>query len=62
VLFIGLALSVTLMGVAASFVARLIHRFHWIAWLGLLVILWVALKMIWEGAHQVAPTITPTLG
>lgn len=62
VLFIGLALSVTFMGVAASFVARLIHRFHWIAWLGLLVILWVALKMIWEGAHQVAPAFTPTFG
>ncbi len=62
VLFIGLALSVTFMGVAASFVARLIHRFHWIAWLGLLVILWVALKMIWEGAHQVAPAIAPGLG
>lgn len=59
VLFIGLALSVTLMGVAAGFVARLIHRFHWIAWLGLLVILWVALKMIWEGAHQVAPVLAP---
>lgn len=61
VLFIGLALSVTLMGVAAGFVARLIHRFRWIAWLGLLVILWVALKMIWEGAHQVAPVLAPTL-
>src|SRR5438309_123881 len=35
VLFIGLALSVTLMGVAASFVARLIHPYHWIAWAGL---------------------------
>jgi YjbE family integral membrane protein len=49
VLFIGLALSVTLMGVAASFVARLIQRFHWIAWAGLLMILWVALRMIYEG-------------
>lgn len=49
VLFIGLALSVTLMGVAASFVARLIQRFRWIAWAGLLMILWIALKMIYEG-------------
>jgi YjbE family integral membrane protein len=49
VLFIGLALSVTFMGVAASFVARLIQRFHWIAWAGLLMILYVALKMIYEG-------------
>jgi YjbE family integral membrane protein len=49
VLFIGLALSVTFMGVAASFVARLIHRYHWIAWAGLVMILYVALRMIYEG-------------
>src|SRR3954454_22728409 len=49
VLLIGLALSVTLMGVAPSFVARLIHRYHWIAWGGLLLILYVAVRMIYEG-------------
>ena len=49
VLFIGLALSVSLMGLAANFVARLIQRYHWIAWAGLLMILYVALKMIYEG-------------
>ena len=49
VLFIGLALSVTFMGVAASFVARLIHRYQWIAWAGLVMILYVALRMIYEG-------------
>ena len=57
VLFVGLALSVTFMGVAASFVARLIHRFPLLAWAGLLMILYVALKMIWEGWHDVAPLI-----
>jgi YjbE family integral membrane protein len=56
VLFVGLALSVTLMGIAANFVARLVQRYHWIAWAGLLMILYVALKMIWEGAHQFGPT------
>jgi YjbE family integral membrane protein len=55
VLFVGLALSVTFMGVAASFVARLIHRFPVLAWAGLLMILYVAVKMIWEGWHDVAP-------
>jgi YjbE family integral membrane protein len=55
VLFLGLALSVTFMGVAASFVARLIHRVPLLAWAGLLMILYVALKMIWEGSHDVAP-------
>lgn len=54
VLFVGLVLSVTFMGVAASFVARLIHRFPVLAWAGLLMILYVALKMIWEGRHDVA--------
>src|SRR4051794_33374338 len=49
VLFIGLALSVTLMGVAASFVARLVQRYHWIAWGGLVLILYVAVRMIYEG-------------
>jgi YjbE family integral membrane protein len=49
VLFIGLALSVTFMGLAANYVARLIQRFHWIAWAGLVLILYVALTMIYEG-------------
>ena len=49
VLIFGLALSIALMGLAASLIARLLARYHWIAWLGLLVILYVALHMIWEG-------------
>lgn len=49
VLFIGLALSVTFMGLAANVVARLIQRYHWIAWAGLVMILYVALGMIYEG-------------
>jgi len=49
VLFIGLALSVTLMGLAANVVARLVQRFRWIAWGGLLMILYVASKMIYDG-------------
>ena len=57
VLFVGLVLSVTFMGVAASFVAKLIHRFPLLAWAGLLMILYVALKMIWEGWHDVAPLL-----
>ena len=49
VLFIGLALSVTFMGLAANLVAKLVQRYHWIAWAGLLMILYVALTMIYEG-------------
>lgn len=48
-LVFGLALSVVLMGVAATFIARLLHRFRWIAWIGLLMILFVALRMGLEG-------------
>ncbi|MFL6830771.1 MAG: YjbE family putative metal transport protein [Sphingomicrobium sp.] len=62
VLVFGLVLSVLLMGVAANLIARYIERYRWIAWVGLLVILWVALKMIWEGAHHVAPVIAPVFG
>jgi YjbE family integral membrane protein len=48
-LFVGLTFSVLFMGFAANYVARLIQRYHWINYLGLGVILWVALKMIYEG-------------
>jgi YjbE family integral membrane protein len=57
VLVVGLALSVVLMGVAATFIARLLGRFPWISWIGLLVILYVALKMIWTGWHEVASAL-----
>ncbi len=55
VLFFGLALSVTLMGLAANLVARLVQRYHWIAYIGLVVILYVALNMVWDGWHEVQP-------
>jgi YjbE family integral membrane protein len=48
-LFIGLSFSVLFMGLAANYVARLIHRYHWINYIGLAVILWVACNMIYEG-------------
>ena len=49
VLIAGLILSVALMGVAASLIARYIERYRWIAWIGLAVILWVAGNMIHDG-------------
>ena len=48
-LFIGLTFSVLLMGFAASYVAKLIQRYHWITYIGLAVILYVASKMVYEG-------------
>jgi YjbE family integral membrane protein len=52
-LIFGLALSVVLMGVASAYIARLLNRFRWIAWVGLLIILYVALRMIYGGADDV---------
>jgi YjbE family integral membrane protein len=54
VLVVGLLLSITLMGVAASWIAKLLHRFRWLGYLGLAIVLWVALHMIWEGGRNVA--------
>ena len=55
VLVVGLLLSVALMGVAANFIARYIDRYRWIAWIGLAVIVWVAVRMIYDGIvdHEV---------
>ena len=57
ILVIGLAISVVLMGVAATLIARLLDRHRWIAWIGLLIILYVALNMIYEGTHQVTEAV-----
>ena len=49
ILVVGLLLSVALMGLAANFIARIIERYRWIAYIGLVVILFVAGQMIYEG-------------
>lgn len=61
VMVIGLVLSIALMGLAATFIARLLNRHRWIAYAGLAIILFVALKMIWEGFHKVQPFLLSTL-
>jgi YjbE family integral membrane protein len=62
VLFIGLTFSVLIMGLGANLVAKLVQRYHWIAWIGLVIILYVASKMVWEGWHQVAPVVMGLVG
>ena len=57
VLFIGLALSVALMGFAASIIARALDRHRWIAWVGVAIIAWVACLMIYEGGLEVVSRI-----
>ena len=53
----GLVLSVALMGVAATLIARLLDRYKWLAWVGLLVILYVAAEMVWEGGWQIEEAV-----
>jgi YjbE family integral membrane protein len=57
VLVFGLALSIALMGLAASMIARLLQRHRWIAYLGLAVILYVAVDMMVRGAHELHPIV-----
>ena len=49
----GLLLSIALMGLAATLIARLLDRYRWLAWVGLIVIAYVALRMIWEGGWEI---------
>jgi len=61
VLVIGLVLSIALMGLAASFIARLLHRYRWIAYIGLLIILYVAIDMVYRGVVEVWPHVSPVV-
>jgi YjbE family integral membrane protein len=56
-LIFGLGLSIVLMGVAASFIAGLLNKHRWIAYVGLAIILYVAGDMIWRGALELRPVL-----
>jgi YjbE family integral membrane protein len=62
VLVFGLILSIALMGIAASFIARLLQKHRWIAYVGLAVILYVAVEMCIRGAIEVKPIVVSMLG
>jgi YjbE family integral membrane protein len=62
VLAVGLLLSVALMGIAANLIARLLERQRWIAWVGLLIVTYVALAMIWHGGYEVAGSLNDVTG
>jgi YjbE family integral membrane protein len=53
VLWIGLILSIVLMAVASNAIAKILDRYHWIAWVGFAIILYVAGSMVWDGTHEV---------
>ena len=53
VLIIGLAVAIILMAVASNYIAKLLQRYPWIAWVGLAIIFYVAMDMIFRGGHTV---------
>ena len=57
VLIIGLLMSVALMGAAANYIAKLLERYRWISYIGLVIVLYVALNMIWHGWVEVERVI-----
>jgi YjbE family integral membrane protein len=57
----GLVLSVLLMGVAASLIARVIQRFRWIAIVGIVIIVFAGFRMVWEGGHRDFPQYVPEM-
>jgi YjbE family integral membrane protein len=61
VLIFGLALSIALMGIAANYIARLLERHRWIAYVGLLIILYVSLDMIYRGGLELWPVVNAAM-
>lgn len=59
VLGIGLTVAIMFMAVASAYIAKLLARYFWITWIGLAVILYVALEMIWKGTYQVGCSFVP---
>jgi YjbE family integral membrane protein len=62
VLVFGLSLSIVTMGIAASFIARLLQKYRWIAYIGLAVIFYVALDMVYRGALELQPIVSAAAG
>lgn len=60
VLLIGLIMSVTLMGLAAHAIAKLLHKWRWLGYLGLFIVLFIASRMIWEGHREVVVRLDRT--
>jgi predicted tellurium resistance membrane protein TerC len=60
VLVVGLLLSIALMGIAATWIASLLQRHRWLGFLGLAIVLYVALHMIWQGHRSVVIDLNQT--
>jgi YjbE family integral membrane protein len=59
ILVVGLTVAIAFMALASNYIARLLSRHHWITWIGLLIILYVASEMIWTGTHQIGCQFVP---
>ena len=53
VLAVGLTIAIGFMALLSAYIAKLLARYHWITWIGLVIVLYVAAEMIWTGTHQV---------
>ena len=56
---IGLAIAIVLMAVAANYIAKLLATYPWISWVGLAIIVYVAIQMCWTGIHDIACMYVP---
>ncbi|MBX9747667.1 MAG: YjbE family putative metal transport protein [Hyphomonadaceae bacterium] len=59
IMWFGLILSVVLMGVAATLIARVIEKYRWIAVVGIVIIIFAGARMVWEGGHILWPDVVP---
>src|SRR5215475_7446492 len=53
VLAVGLTVAVAFMALLSAYIAKLLARYHWITWIGLGIVLYVAVEMVWTGTHQI---------
>jgi YjbE family integral membrane protein len=59
VLVVGLTIAIVFMALLSAFIAGLLAKHPWISWIGLAIILYVALEMIWAGTHQIGCQFVP---
>jgi YjbE family integral membrane protein len=59
VLVVGLTVAVAFMALLSAYIAKLLARHHWITWLGLAIVLYVAMEMVWSGTHQIGCQFVP---
>jgi YjbE family integral membrane protein len=59
ILVVGLIIAIGCMGLLSAYIAKLLARYPWITWVGLLVVLWVAVDMLWSGTHQIGCAFVP---